>query len=128
MSICKHCGHEQQEPDRVSIWGIYDMHLFHKYDGSTVDEVIDNWLAHISEPILAIVGERKIDDMGPTDLCPAVVLAGEIELRQVGKMVHVRKDRKPDQEDIESYRQALLADPDIPRLLAMRANAKFSGR
>jgi hypothetical protein len=105
---------------RVSIHGMYDMHLFHQVTGRTVDEVINNWLTHISELQPAIVGGAKIDDMGPSNLCPAIVLSGEKELRRVGKMVfpddHTRKPRNP--ADLKEYRDALLADPDIPRLLA----------
>lgn len=104
---------------RVSIWGMYDTHLFHKYGGATVDEVIVNWLSHIAEPIPAMVGEKKVDDLGPTSLCPAIVLDGDKELRRVGEMVHVDfKTRSPRIKDVERYRRALKADPDIPRILA----------
>lgn len=119
MSICDCCGSGVM-PDRVSIYGIFDSHLFHRYTGNTVDEVIDNWLAHIAKPIPAIVGGKRVDDMGPTALCPAIVLHGKKELRRVGYMVFPRENGAPEKKDIDAYRAALLADPDIPRLLAHR--------
>ena len=115
---CRYCGSPLPAPDRVSIFGMFDRHLFWQYTGGTVDEVISNWLAHIANPIPAIVGDEQVDDMGPTALCPATVLYGKKELRRVGNMVHVRSGRKPNPADVEAYRAALLADPDIPRLLA----------
>lgn len=119
-SKCEHCGNELVA-DRVSIHGMYDLHLFHKVEGRSVDEVIDNWLAHIAKPVPANVeGIGIVDDLGPSMLCPAVVLSGKVELRRVGKMVFpdwgTRKPRTP--ADLEAYRSALKADPDIDRLLA----------
>ena len=118
---CIHCGNEINDmPTRVSIHGMYDMHLFHKIEGRTVDEVIDNWKKHIAQPIPAIVGDRKIDDMGPSSLCPAIVLAGDKELRRVGEMVFTDYNtRCPRAEaDVDAYRKALLSDPDISMILA----------
>ena len=118
---CEYCGNEINDVQkRVSIRGMYDMHLFHKIEGRTVDEVIDNWKKHIAQPIPAIVGDRIVDDMGPSVLCPAIVLAGDKELRRVGKMVFPdHNTRRPkSEEDVEAYREALLSDPDISRLLA----------
>jgi hypothetical protein len=90
-------------PTRVSISGMYDMHLFHSIPGATVEEVIANWLKHNEEP----------DEYGKSYLCPAIVLSGDKELRRVGKMVF--QDRL---EELDAYKEALLADPDISRLLA----------
>lgn len=96
---------------RVSIYGMYDCHAFQKIEAKSVDEVIAKWLEH----------NANMDDAyGPTSLCHAIVLDGDRELRRVGKMVF------PDEKtgaakhpaDIEKYRQALLNDRDIPRLLA----------
>lgn len=107
----------------MSVHGIYDMHMFHRYEGATVDELVDNWIAHIANPIPAIVGGVEYADIGPTALCPAIVMCGDKELRRVGPMVHTR-DRKPKPEDVEIYKAALLADPDIPRLLAKTGGRK----
>lgn len=101
---------------RVSIRGMYDMHLFHRIGGRTVDEVIGNWIAHNSQKHPAIVGGREVDDMGQSSLCPATVLSGNKELRRVGKMVFPRSTRM--KADLEAYRAALSSDPDIPRLLS----------
>ena len=129
---CENCGHEIEtdKADRVSIHGIYDMHLFHRYTGATVDEVIANWRQHISEPIPAMVGDREIEDMGPTDLCDAIVLSDKKELRRVGGMVFADSEtRAPrDENAVERYRQALLADPDIPQLLAEGYNTSIYGQ
>ena len=57
---CKHCGSDLPSLDRVSIWGMFDMHLFWRYEGATVDEVIKNWLTHIADPIPAKVDGHKI--------------------------------------------------------------------
>lgn len=105
----------------VSIYGMFDCHLFHQYQGSTVDEIIDNWLEHISKPISAELDDgRLVKDLGATDLCPAIVMNGETEVRRVGPMVHVGSDRKPNLKLLEEYRKALSADPDIPRLLKLQ--------
>lgn len=110
----------EHEELMISIVGMYDMHLSHRVKGATVDEVIENWKTHIASPIPAIVGEREVEDLGPSSLCPATVLLGKKEVRRVGKMVHPDwNTRAPSSEqDVEQYRQALLVDPDIPRLLA----------
>lgn len=104
---------------RVSIWGMYDCHLFRKYEGATVRELIRNWLRHISQPIPANVGGRDVDDLGPTALCSAIVLDGDTELRRVGAMVHpdYRTRRPKSCRAVLAYWRALKADPDIPRLL-----------
>lgn len=109
---------KESEPTEVSIHGMYDIHLFHRIKGRTVDEVIANWLLHNAQKQPAIVGGEQYEDLGPSNLCPAIVLSGKTELRRVGPMVFPRNDRMPKPEDVEAYRSALLSDPDIPRLLA----------
>lgn len=111
---------------RVSIYGMYDCHLFHPYTGRTVDEVLMNWLEHISKPIPAIMNGQRVDDIGPTSLGPAIVLYGDKELRRVGKIVFARvtdygketQRVEPELQALIAYRRALLDDPDIPRVLS----------
>jgi hypothetical protein len=79
---------------------MYDCHAFHKFNPTSVDDLIEQWRA------------LKHPKYGSTALCPAIVSCGKAERRRVGKMVHTDN---PD--DVEAYRQAILADPDIPRLL-----------
>lgn len=128
MSKCDYCV-SGITATRVSIMGMYDMHLFHKVEGATVDAVIDAWVKHIAEPIPATIGSRYVDDLGPSWLCPAIVLddSGK-EIRRVGKGVWPEeKRRKPRSgDDVEAYRQALLGDPDIPRLLMEQYGGKHS--
>jgi hypothetical protein len=106
--------------NRVSIWGMYDMHLFHRIEGSTVDEIIKNWLEHNSKKQPATVGDRYVEDMGQSSLCPAIVLHGDRELRRVGRMVFAdynQRGKPRDKSELAAYRKALLDDPDITRLL-----------
>jgi hypothetical protein len=118
---CSEFGANMPPANRVSIHGMFDCHLFWKYEGKTVDEVIQNWRDHISRPIPAIVGGNKVDDLGPTWLCPAIILSGDKELRRVGEGIFTDYTaRKPRSEkDVEKYRAALLSDPDISRILAL---------
>ena len=110
---------------RVSVHGMYDCHLFHEYTGRSVDEILMNWLDHISKPVPAIMGGKEIDNIGPTSLGPAIVLDGKKELRRVGDMVFVRvadygkptEHVVPDLKALVEYRNALLSDPDIPFIL-----------
>jgi len=102
--LCPHCGKIFYEANRVSIHGMYDAHLFQKVTGNSVDEIILNWVL-----------EEDDVQYGPTSLCPAIVLCGKRELRRVGPMVH----RRTDAAVLKQYREALLADPDIPRLLGL---------
>ena len=107
----------------VSIHGMYGCHLFHQIPGATVDEVIANWMAHNEVLQPAIVGGRPVPDLGPSILCSAMVMgADDKELRRVGGMIfpegETRQPKCP--EEVEAWRAALLADPDIPRLLAQR--------
>lgn len=111
---------DKPQADEVRIVGMYDCHLFHSIKGTTVDEVIENWRRHILEKIPAkFTDGSSRDDLGPSMLCPAVVMQDGKELRRVGQMVFPDwKTRAPrDPAALEVYRQALLNDPDIPRLL-----------
>lgn len=113
---------DTQQATRVTIWGMYDMHLFHRIKGRTVDEVIANWLRHNSEKQPAIVGDREVEDMGQSALCPATVLFGDKELRSVGRMVFPNYDKRGQPRipaELETYRAALKADADIVRLLRL---------
>lgn len=104
--------------DRVSIYGVYDCHLFHRITGETVEAVIKNWLGHNSHKHPATVDGVDCDDLGPSMLCPAIVLHHDKELRRVGKMVQMSADGKPRSwKELNDYKDALLKDPDIPRLL-----------
>ena len=102
------------QPNRVSIHGMYDCNLFHKIIGRTVDEVVNLWLAHNEVPHPATIEGEHCANLGPSFLCPAIVLRGNTELRRVGNMVHSSNDLAA----IAAYREALKRDPDIPRLLA----------
>ena len=103
------------QADGISVWGMYDSHLFHRHKGSTVDEVIADWKAHNSKPNMAYVGNDKTPrDIGTTELCPAIVLCGKKELRRIGQMVFW----PPKEKDLAAWRKAMLDDPDVPRLLA----------
>jgi hypothetical protein len=102
---CDACGTDVPVPDRVSVYGMYDCHLFHRIPGASPDEIIENWHQH---NIMDNAG------LGPTALCPVIVIAdNDKELRRVGPMV------MPEREDkLDEWREALLADPDVMRLLA----------
>ena len=109
------------EATSVKIYGMYDCHLFEQYGGKTVQEIINNWLDHISKPQPAQFPDGRItDDLGPTALCPAHVLSGKNRLRRVGEMVFPDYKNRcvKDPEALAAYKAALEADPDIPRLLA----------
>ena len=117
--LCESCGQIlPPKPARVSITGLYDCHLFTGFEGHTVDEVIDNWRKHNATPNPAIVGGHKVNDLGPADLCPAIVIDGNgKELRRVGKMIFWKGEQTSDAE-VQRLRTAWLEDPDIPFLLA----------
>jgi hypothetical protein len=118
------------EANRVSIHGMYDCHLFHAVEGSTVAEVIGNWRLHNQQFQPAIVGGKEVKDLGPSGLCQIIVLSGEKELRRVGPMVFSRGPRlagQCDEKALQEWRDAALADPDIPRLLAERAALSREG-
>ena len=121
MTTCPHCHQEIITPEatRVSISGMFDRHLFCKLKGSTVDDIIKAWREQNSKPYPAIVGGDKVDDLGPITLCPAIVLSGDSEIRRVGPMVFPASSYSTlDETKVAAYRDALLADPDIPRLLS----------
>lgn len=107
--------------DSVSIHGMFDCHLFERFTGKSVDELIDNYLEFIKEDTMGtFAGSDKVHNIGVPDLCPAIVMSGEKELRRVGPMVGARSYKcggKLDKKALEEYRAALKADPDIPRLL-----------
>jgi len=119
--ICECCGGKTHTADRVSIFGMYDNHTFKKFNARSVDGLIFLWLAHISKPNwMAYHSDPKdIFDAGPAELFPVRVMSGKKELRQVGCAVHVDyRTKLPDFKKLEIFRQELLSDPDIPRLLA----------
>ena len=93
---------------RVSVHGMYDCHLFTRYDGATPEAIVEAWLAENANP-----HERY----GTVSLCPVCVLDGTRELRRVGPMIHydyaTKKSRDP-----TPWLVAVNADPDIRRLLA----------
>jgi hypothetical protein len=135
---CAHCGKPPRIASRLSIHGMYDMHLFHPIEGATVDELIENWERHNSDDYDrgAYVGGSTpahfVKDMGKSWLCPVVVLDQDgKELRRVGGkgdgftgadgIFPVSKyGPTPEEYAVKrrAFRDALLADPDIPRLLA----------
>lgn len=116
MSDCKSCGQTLPEhnANKVSIYGMFDCHLFHKFTGNSVDAVIEEWKAMCGKPNMALRSDGTKCDIGPPALCPAIVLHNKVELRRVGQMVY----RVTDEDGIESYRATLLADQDITRLLS----------
>lgn len=107
---------------RVSIYGMYDCHCFEKFEGKTVDKVIENWKMHNRKPTMARIGSADAEpsNIGFCDMTPVVVLDhNEKELRRVGGWIHCRgREGKIDEAEVDAWRNALLADPDIPRLLA----------
>lgn len=126
MSQCKTCGQNIPLRDmRVAINGMYDMHLFEKFTGASVGEVAANWIEHCKEKHPAIVGDRKIDDLGPTALCPITVLGTnrvtgkDSELRRVGAMVHPNRDDTSAM--LARWVAAAQGDPDISRILKENA-------
>lgn len=109
-------------PDTVTVRGMYDCHLFHRYRGKSPREIANNWVSHNKEPHLALFeGESEPRYLGPTCLGPAIVLSGKKELRRVGHMVFTRgeyPDVTYNEADLEKWISALEADPDISRILA----------
>lgn len=122
---CTHCGHDLQVgiATRVSIHGMYDCHLFHKIEATSVEGIVQSWLDHNKNPIpRKFIDGREVPDIGPSSLCPAIVLdENGKELRRVGQMVLPKyPSRAPDPEKVELYVQTLLKDPDISRILAQQ--------
>lgn len=100
-----------RQANRVSCWAMYDCHAFQKLEGSSVDEVIDHWLRLCDNP----------DEYGKPSLCPIIVLTDDKELRRVGPMVFPDGGHRPTHQvaaDLQKFKQAALADPDISRILA----------
>ena len=89
--------------DRVSCWGMYDCHAFHKFEGKTVDEVFDAWKAHSTRP------DQKY---GATSLCPVIVLSGQRELRRVGRMIDFDRPN-----EWHLWLEPVRADAEIARIL-----------
>ncbi len=135
MGECTQCGQEIPfERLQVSIHGIYDMHLYTSFNGATVDEVIENYKQHNREKHPAIVGGEQIDDLGKASLCPVRVIIvspnGKKEvLRQVGEMVHpdTSYSEKKEEKQLAEWRAAVLADPDISRILAANTTDQQTG-
>ncbi len=119
---CESCGHVTPDATKVSIHYMYDAFVFDKAKGCTVDEIITNWLEHNKRKHPALLGGHEVDDLGPAYLCPAIVLDKDgMELRRVGKMLIPHwKTKEVNQKDLIAYRDALLSDPDIQRLLKAR--------
>ena len=120
------CCCQSNDAVEVKVYAMFDCHLFRRIHGATVDEVIVNWATWNAKPHPAEFEDgRRVDDLGSTDLCEAIVLGADgKELRRVGKAVQPDyRTRRPDNAQVQAYRMALLSDPDIPRLLAA-ANAK----
>jgi len=91
--------------NRVSCWGMYDAHLFHRFEGLTPEEIAEKWKTH------------KDPKYGKTMLCPVIVLEGDKEIRRVGPAVH-------HEDGLPKWLSACNADPDIPRLLAAGASSR----
>lgn len=96
--------------DRISTHAMYDCHLFRTLKADTVDGLIDEWREECENP-----DERY----GAPFLCPVIVSEGDREIRRVGRML-MRYEPEP----VERFREALLGDPDVPRLLAERGGAR----
>lgn len=100
---------------RISPHLMYDCHLFRPCVGSTVDEIIADFVAEVRKP-----HERY----GKPMLCPIIVLEGKREIRHVGEMVfprwhHEKSFETVNESQLRKWRDAVLADPDIPRLVSL---------
>ncbi len=92
------------EADNVSAWLMHDNHTFTRLRGPTVADVVAEAL---------MVHEQTKDEM----LCPVTVMSGKVELRRVGKSVHLYSKNGEWQKDLAEWLSAVIADPDISRLL-----------
>ncbi len=111
-ATCLHCGAPARPATRIAMHAMHDSHCFVRYYASNVDELIGLW-------------RRDLLHGEPLALCPIIVLSGDRELRRVGKMVHYGfRGRGPDEEAINAFRAAILADPDISRIMAADALIK----
>lgn len=119
---CPHCGAQVLLKNvQVKFNGMYDMHLFTSFEGDSVYEVIANWEKHNASPNPAIVGDRKVDDLGKASLCPARIVATNpmtqktIE-RSVGKMVmpvSTYRTSEAVEADLREWLEDVSNDPDI---------------
>lgn len=118
-NVCKTCGHPlPSTANRVSVYGMFECHLFQKFSGRSVDEIISAWVEDCAEDHPCKRRDGSVFDMGPSALCPAGVFCDDKELREVGRMVHSPEDA----EQLEAYREALKADPDIERILQEKSD------
>ncbi len=92
------------EADNVSAWLMHDNHTFTRLTGPTVADVVAQAL---------MVHEQTKDGM----LCPVTVMSGKVELRRVGKPVHLYNKNGEWQKDLAEWLSAVISDPDISRLL-----------
>ena len=92
------------EADNVGAWLMHDNHTFTRLRGPTVAGVVAEAL---------MVHEQTKDGM----LCPISVMSGKVELRRVGKSVHLYSKNGGWQKDLAEWLSAVIADPDISRLL-----------
>lgn len=97
--------------NRVSTYAMYDCHLFRQLEGTTIDEVIADWQRECAAPDARY---------GAPYLCPVIVMEDKTEIRRVGKMVFR-------EEELPAFRAALMADPDVVRLLAVRTADSAGG-
>jgi len=101
---------QDPSPDTISTWSMHDSHYFVELEGSTVDELIEQW---------------KGLEVGHS-LCPVRLQFGDVDIRRVGKMVRAIYDFSPADEkalqekDLKNWRKAMLEDPDVVRLLKAR--------
>jgi hypothetical protein len=105
---CPCCGSTIYEADRVSLWYMTDDHTFRRPKAKSIDELIEGW-------------RRDIKHDSGLMLCPVIVLCSDKEVRRVGEAVHANyRTGEPDSETaVNAYRLALLADPDVERLMAL---------
>lgn len=111
---------QDQQPVALSIWWMYDCHLFHRIEGATLDEII----AEATEI-------QKEDGYGM--LCaPTLLNAAGKEVRRVsagpfsnGAHAHGRgKDAAYWQQQCKNWRAACEADADVMRLLRERSTLR----
>jgi hypothetical protein len=86
---------------------MFDCHLFDELKADTVRGLAEEWKRFQKG------GDEYSERYGPAYLCPVTVMDGDKELRRVGKMVFR-------EEELPEFIKALEADPDVPRLLALR--------
>ena len=110
---CEHCGAPTTgRADSVSLWGMYDNHTFKPYIATTVDGLIAAW-------------RNDLRDDNGIALCPIIVKSGSKELRRVGAMLHPDYDKGVPMNEVavSAFREVVLADPDISRLMAAHSQS-----